>query len=167
MNRQELQNTGFDAQAETSVHQDAGEAYWYQLEHELKICDLGEGYCLLYYEVRNGLGGMHPVNYMLCKDNGTVVKQITDADGNFLDFPGIVHGEWERDVEGEFSQCVRFVAGVYPFENGRAKFKWMYQPDGFYFCDDSGFGAEDDVEIWLCSYFDKNGDFVQPFEHIR
>ena len=129
--------------------------------------DLGEGFFLYYREVMNMLDGCYPVNMMLYRidENGeeVFVKEITDRDGKFLDFPGFVHGRWEDYAVYALEPHVRFLARVGEYKDGVACFRWMFQPDGFYYMDDDGFGADDDEEIWLYALMDENGDFITPF----
>jgi len=42
--------------------------------------------------------------------------------------------------------------------------EWTLQPDGRYFEDEDGFGAENCEEITLYSYIDTNGIFTEPFK---
>ncbi len=123
--------------------------------------DLGGGFSLDYREVSNGRGGRHPVNMQLYWD-GVFVRELTDRLGLFLDFPGVSHGAWEEDLTG----ALHFVAHVSRFQNGLARFSWMVQPDGFYYADEDGFGAEDDKEIWLYALLDETGSFVTPFSDV-
>jgi hypothetical protein len=50
-------------------------------------------------------------------------------------------------------------------EDGKAEVEWVLQPDGRYFEDEDGFGAENCEEITLYSYLDTNGVFTEPFKH--
>ncbi|MCD8215709.1 MAG: hypothetical protein LUC97_08745 [Clostridiales bacterium] len=130
-----------------------------------QIINLGDEYCLVNTTARNGLGGYKDVNICLCRDN-KLIRQITDERGNFLDFPGFEHGSWEKDAEHPLEPpAVRFVTRCGKFgEDGLARFTWMFQPDGRYYADEDGFGAEDDIEINLYSMLDKTGRFVTPFK---
>lgn len=92
-------------------------------------------------------------------------KVIVDHDGFFADFPGIVQGRWTR-----------YLVGKYDFEKGRVCFRtsfekqgngyrcfWEIQPDGRYWADEGGFGAENDAEIILYANLDARGVFKEPF----
>ena len=48
-----------------------------------------------------------------------------------------------------------------------AEFFWMVQPDGRYWEDEDGFGAEKNIEITLLAKFDKNGKFVTKFQEKK
>ena len=130
--------------------------------------DLGGGLFLHFYEVENGRGGYHPVNMRLFRSGDVqggdmLVKELTDSQGRFLRFPGVAPGPWEQTLVGTFQPQVNFVASIETFQNGFACFHWMVQPDGFYYTDEDGFGAEDDEEIWLFALIDDTGNFITPF----
>lgn len=130
--------------------------------------ELGHGLFLYYRDAENGRGGYHPVSMKLFRSaaghgEDTLVKEITDSSGRFLSFPGVIHGPWEENLAGPFRPQVNFIAGIEPFRDGLACFRWMVQPDGFYYTDEDGFGAEDDEEIWLYALIDETGNFVTPF----
>ncbi|MCD8022032.1 MAG: hypothetical protein LUF30_03330 [Lachnospiraceae bacterium] len=56
--------------------------------------NLGEDYYLAMDQKPNGLGGYADVNIGMYKGE-KLIRQITDASGKFLDFPGVVHGKCE------------------------------------------------------------------------
>lgn len=60
---------------------------------------------------------------------------------------------------------VFFEGIVYCNKDGRASVSWMLQPDGRYFSDEDGFGAEDCTEICLYSHLDEEGNFTEPFQY--
>ena len=98
-------------------------------------------------------------------------KIIVDYDGSIRNFPGIV--EEERWMKALISR--RYLAPVIRFrtvfevsaeqEDGERPYRmiWGIQPDGRYWEDEDGFGAEKDLEIRLYADLDKNGDFLGPF----
>ena len=59
--------------------------------------------------------------------------------------------------------CIRFRTSFETNGDGYRCY-WELQPDGRYWDDDDGFGAEHDSELILCADMDKNGDFVTPFQ---
>lgn len=139
-----------------------------QKEAETFREDIGDGFYLTYEEAFNGYGGYCDVNLCLCSEtNPSLHHQITDKRGNFLHFPGYLHGEWEKELDTAFKPRVRFPCSIGPFKNGKAVFMWQVQPDGRYFQDEDGFGAENCEEIWLRSYIDERGNFTEPFTYIR
>lgn len=127
---------------------------------------LNDGYYFESENVRNGLGGFHPINLTLKNDALKFSRKITDANGYFIDFPGVVDGEWQEDLKSEFRPQMKFMFSWNSFKNGLLEFFWTVQPDGRYYADDDGFGMEDDVEIRLKSHLDKNGDFTEPFAPV-
>ena len=128
--------------------------------------DLGNGFYLEYNEKSNGIGGYHPVNLTLCKE-GEVIKKITDKYGYFLDFPGTVEGEWRRKVIGSLEPVMNFVFWASKYQGGLCRISWMVQPDGRYYADEDGFGADDDEEVWLYAYINERGEFVTKFSEKR
>ena len=131
-----------------------GKKYFYK--------DLGEGYQLKYREKANGCGGYHSVDMELLK-NDVSIKKITNKDGYFLDFPGVVDGAWKEKLIGSYEPYIDYVSNVSEFMNGFALFSWMVQPDGRYYEDETGFGADYEDEVMLYAYMNKNGEFVTPF----
>lgn len=123
--------------------------------------DIGSGFYLTYNEAPNGYGGYCHVNICLHGDN--VRRKFTDSKGNFINFPGYVGGWWEQELDIPFKPRISFPCHIGPFKDGKAKFMWQLQPDGRYFEDGDGFGAEKCQEIWLCSYIDEKGQFTGPF----
>lgn len=129
--------------------------------------DLLEGYRLVYQRSGNKYGFSRRINACLYKGD-ELIRKITDETGRFLDFPGVEHGEWERDLKFPFEPVTDF-----PFyiskkfnDDELAELEWMVQPDGRYWEDEDGFGAGDDVKIILYASFDRTGKFVTPF-HVK
>ena len=124
--------------------------------------ELGPGLCLRYQEVPNGYGGYRTVNMTLFW--GILpVRRLTNRRGRILKFPGIVRGPWEKNLTKPLRPQVNFTAGITPFQNGFLLFSWMVQPDGFYYADEDGFGAENDIEITLYAFINPAGRFITPF----
>ena len=129
--------------------------------------DLLEGYRLVYQRSGNKYGFSCRINACLYKGD-ELIRKMTDETGRFLDFPGVEHGEWEKDLKFPFEPVTDF-----PFyiskkfkDNELAELEWMVQPDGRYWEDEDGFGAGDDVKIILYASFDRTGKFVTPF-HVK
>lgn len=97
-------------------------------------------------------------------ENRGVRKVIVDSSGVIQNFPGIVKEDfWVKEVAPNFlKEQVRFRSEFEKRENGWI-FLWQMQPDGMYWADDSGFGADNDLEVVLYTYLDLNGDFTGPF----
>ena len=97
-------------------------------------------------------------------ENRGIRKVIVDSFGVIQNFPGIVKEDfWVKEVAPNFlKEEVRFRSEFEKRENGWI-FLWQVQPDGRYWGDDSGFGADNDSEVVLYTYLDRNGDFTDPF----
>lgn len=115
--------------------------------------------------------GMHPYrsadedsSVFFVDENRGIRKMIIDAYGNIQNFPGIIKEEfWVKHVAPNYlKQQVRFRSSFKKRDNGWI-FLWQLQPDGWYWADEGGFGAEKDWEVVLYTYLDLNGDFTGPF----
>lgn len=93
-------------------------------------------------------------------------KQIIDDGGRILRFPGIIQEEfWIKKINmGSLEPVVRYRSSFQTIENGNYRMLWQIQPDGRYWEDEDGFGAESDAEILLYADIDQNGDFLGPFK---
>lgn len=91
--------------------------------------------------------------------------EIVDADGKFVNFPGIENpGFIAQFIRlGSLKPIAEFVTSFEIDKDGKFLVIWEVQPDGWYWADD-GFGAEPDYEIRLYSYLDENGKFLFPFK---
>ncbi len=92
-------------------------------------------------------------------------KVIVNYDGFFADFPGIVQGGWTRWLKGKFDFDEGRVCFRTSFEKQGDGYRclWEIQPDGRYWADADGFGAENDSEIILYADLDAKGVFKEPF----
>lgn len=136
-------------------------------DENLHKMELGSGFYLTYNEAPNSHGGYCKVSLTLHNKNiPEFHSRITDKRGRFLHFPGYVNGSWEQKLDSPFTPCVEYQCYVGPFEEGKALFEWMVQPDGWYFADSDGFGAEKCEEVWLCSFIDEKGKFTEPFSYM-
>lgn len=115
--------------------------------------------------------GMHPYrsvdedsSVFFVDENRGIRKMIIDSFGNIQNFPGIIKEDfWIKHVAPNYlKQQVRFRSDFEKRENGWI-FKWQLQPDGWYWADEGGFGAENDWEVVLYTYLDLNGNFTGPF----
>lgn len=92
-------------------------------------------------------------------------KVIVNKDGFFEDFPGIVQGRWTHYLIGKFDfdkGCVCFRT-TFETQGDGYRCLWEIQPDGRYWADADGFGAENDSEIILYADLDGRGVFKGPF----
>ena len=125
---------------------------------------LGSGFYLTKTDEYNGMGGYSPVNVCLHReDDPTFCRCIVDGNGKIRNFPGITAGDWKKGLEFPADRRVRFSFRIGAFQGDRARVSWTLQPDGRYFEDEDGFGAEHCEEIVLYSYIDRDGQFLQPF----
>lgn len=93
-------------------------------------------------------------------------KVIVDKDGRFQDFPGIIKGHWAHYLDSKFdfdAGLIRYQAHFQVHDQGYRCF-WEIQPDGRYWGDDSGFGADNSLEIVLYADMDYRGVFKGPFQ---
>ena len=128
---------------------------------------LGDGYYFEFEQVPNGMGGYRMINvYLLKMDDPSFKRCIVDGQGRIKNFPGVEKGEWVKDLEFPLSNKTQFRFRIYGYEDGKAPVEWTLQPDGRYFEDEDGFGAENCEEITLYSSLDTNGFFTGPFKRI-
>lgn len=126
--------------------------------------DLGNGYYFRFDHVSNGYGGYRPINmYLLRENDSKFFRCIIDSNGIIQHFPGIEEGDWLKELEYPLDKKVRFDFWICDFKDGKAQVRWTLQPDGRYFEDEDGFGAEKCEEVCLYSYLDKKGVFTQKF----
>lgn len=94
-----------------------------------------------------------------------IEKCIVDEDGNILDFPGIepcpeLSSEINLDA---LKPQVRYEASFKKCKDGGYAMIWTVRPDGRYWMDSWGFGAEDYEWVELYTVIDENGCFTAPF----
>lgn len=134
----------------------------------LRRMELGDGYYLEYSFAGNGYGGFHPVNIVLKNSNDKKCRHvITDGSGNFVCFPGVKKGAWEKELERKFRARVDYTFSVSKLADGVCYVIWLVQPDGRYFEDEDGFGAENCSEVKLYSMMNTKGRFICPFTDER
>lgn len=127
---------------------------------------LGEGFYFEFDQVSNGMGGYRMTDVYLLKQGDPDFKRcIVDKSGIIQNPLGIEEGEWIKELEIPLmGMKTRFRFWIYAYENGKATVEWTLQPDGRYFADEDGFGAERFDEITLYSSIDTNGVFTEPFK---
>jgi hypothetical protein len=93
-------------------------------------------------------------------------KQIIDCDGNILEFPGVEYTEvlTEELGAGSIKPVVRYEAVFEKIDDSRLIMVWTVRPDGRYWMDSWGFGAEDYESLSLYSYIGSDGNFLMPFK---
>lgn len=91
-------------------------------------------------------------------------KMLVDSEGRIQNFPGIIkEAFWVKEVApNAIRPQIRFRTS---FEKREGKWimLWQIQPDGWYWADEGGFGAEKDLEVTLYTYVDMDGNFTGPF----
>ena len=95
-----------------------------------------------------------------------IKKQIVDKDGNIFDFPGVEYidkltAELGRDT---IDPIVKYEAVFEKTDDGKFAMIWTIRPDGRYWMDSWGFGAEDYESLSLYSFIDSDGNFTMPFK---
>ena len=126
---------------------------------------LGNGFYWEFDEVPNGYGGYKTVNaYLLRTDDPSFRRCIVNQAGYIQNFPGFRDRSWEKALDiPTASERVLFAFWVFPYQDGKARVRWLIQPDGRYFEDEDGYGAEHCDEIEMYSYIDEEGRFTEPF----
>lgn len=98
--------------------------------------------------------------------NTGIKKLIIDKDGTICDFPGIEYCKQLVDEMGskDISPTIKYEASFKHWEDGRLIMLWTARPDGRYWMDSWGFGAEDYDRVCLYSFIGENGEFTSPFK---
>ena len=95
-----------------------------------------------------------------------IAKQIIDNNDNILNFPGV---EYSNELNAEVNHAslkpvVKYEASFEKIDNNKFIMVWTIRPDGRYWMDSWGFGAEDEESVSLYTYLDGNGNFTAPFK---
>lgn len=94
-----------------------------------------------------------------------IIETVLDEKGNIRNFPGITEDEtWKKKHRIGSHRDVRFEARFVALGDGNTLMQWLYQPDGWYWVDEDGFGFSGDSSIMLYSVIDGSGCFTKPFE---
>ncbi len=102
----------------------------------------------------------------LIDEERNIKKQIIDSDGNICNFPGIEYCEELIQELGDFEikPTVRYEAQFENCGDGKFIMVWTVRPDGRFWADSWGFGAEDYDWVDLYTFIDKNCNFTSPFK---
>ncbi len=94
-----------------------------------------------------------------------ITKQIVDKDGNIPDFPGVEYTDKLKEELGKrvIKPVVKYEAVFEKVNDDKIIMVWTVRPDGRYWMDSWGFGAEDYESLSLYTYIDSNGNFTMPF----
>ena len=95
-----------------------------------------------------------------------IKKQIVDKDGNILNFPGVEYTDTLNDELGKrkIEPVVKYEAIFEMIDGDKFIMVWTVRPDGRYWMDSWGFGAEDYESLSLYTYIDSSGNFTMPFK---
>lgn len=105
---------------------------------------------------------------VLVDEGKKIRKIIIDSTGNIRNFPGIIKEDfWSNVVDSNLLQPRVFFRFSFEKRENKWVALWTIQPDGRYWEDDDGFGAEKDEEIILYTYLDVEGEFTSPFRVYR
>lgn len=123
------------------------------------------------YLTQTVIFGMHP--YRSADEDSTVYfvdenrgirKMLTDTWGNIQNFPGIIQEDfWVKEVAPNYLKPRVGFRSSFEKREGGWLFLWQLQPDGWYWADEDGFGAEKDAEVILYTFVDLDGNFTGPF----
>jgi len=119
-----------------------------------------------FYVGRPQCGVKQDLSLYFADEEGKTVSRILDSEGIFVTFPGVEETEeLKRELDG-----FRIVPEL-PYElyvkarrDGGWRIYWTVRPDGRYWMDSWGFGAEDYESLLLYSYIDSDGKFMMPFK---
>lgn len=104
--------------------------------------------------------------YLINKKEKKVI-QLVDEEGHMVAFtkedvdPSLIELDVDSNNAEKLMAHYRF--WVYDFKDGQAQIEWTVMPDGRYFADEDGYGAENCSELIAESKIDKNGKLLQPF----
>lgn len=104
------------------------------------------------------------VNFINSEKN--IKKQLIDSDGNILNFPGIEYTDKLNEELGgsEVKPIVKYEAFFQKTNDNKFVMVWTIRPDGRFWMDSWGFGAEDYESLELYTYIDEFGNFTMPFK---
>lgn len=143
--------------------------YNYYSKEVIKMCQHNEKLYLSKYLV----GEPHSeyifkVDYtvIFTNEEKNINKQIVDTDGNILDFPGVEYTDVLNDELGKrtIEPIVKYKAIFEKIDDNKFIMVWTVRPDGRYWMDSWGFGAEDYESLSLYTYIDFDGNFTMPFK---
>lgn len=126
---------------------------------------IGGGYFYIRDMVYNGYGGNRPTNmYLLNENDDTFCLKILDKNGHIVNFPGLDIGNYKNQLEINTNSRANFSFNINRAEDGLFTVEWTLQPDGRYFEDDEGYGAENCIELIACSTITSNGKYLSSFK---
>ena len=106
----------------------------------------------------------------LINTNEEKVIQLVDEEGNMVAFTkddvdeSVIKLDVDSDNAANLKAHYRFF--VYNYKNGQAEVEWTVMPDGRYFADEDGFGAENCSELIAVAIINKDGKLLKPFKPL-
>lgn len=95
------------------------------------------------------------------------VTELTDDNGKMTAFTDMDVSQTVRDQDVDTGNSRSLIADyrffVHRFRNGQADVEWTICPDGQFFADEDGFGAEDCQELTAKGVINRNGKIIVPF----
>ena len=103
---------------------------------------------------------------LFTNEEKNIHKQIIDKDGNILNFPGVEYSKQLTEELGKriIAPVVKYEAIFQKVDDSKLIMVWTVRPDGRYWMDSWGFGAEDYESLSLYTFIDADGNFVSPFK---
>ena len=103
---------------------------------------------------------------LFINEEKNIKKPIIDSKGNIPDFPGVEYTDKIIEELGTDSVApiVKYEAVFEKTDDGKFAMIWTIRPDGRYWMDSWGFGAEDYESLSLYSFIDSDGNFTIPFK---
>lgn len=98
--------------------------------------------------------------WMILAPNG-MLRQWGEKD---IDFARV---DTLDNVEYVHALHAKFWFSIGDFKNGVAQVHWTAYPDGQYFADEDGFGAESNSEVNIYAYTDRSARIVVPFQPMN
>ena len=95
-----------------------------------------------------------------------ISKLIVDKEGNIYGFPGVEYTDKLKEElgKGRIEPIVKYEAIFERVDEDKFIMVWTVRPDGRYWMDSWGFGAEDYESLSLYTYIDNDGRFIMPFK---
>ncbi|MFV0468414.1 MAG: hypothetical protein ACK5MK_05740 [Dysgonomonas sp.] len=119
-------------------------------------------------------------NVLLFKNNNRNNKQMffvntsTKKVYELISINGNLRTFMEKDIDFDLINSLEnshdarrllanYYFGIYDFKDGVAMVQWTLYPDGQYFADEDGYGAEDNEEVNVYAFIDENSNILIPF----
>ena len=95
------------------------------------------------------------------------VTELTDDKGKMTAFTDMDVSQTIRDKDVDTGNSRSLTADyrffVHRFHNGQADVEWTICPDGMFFANEDGFGAENCQELTVKGVINRNGKIIVPF----